>query len=232
MTVLCLDSSGHFLKTGIFDNGKRLSEAVSDSRGNHSEKIILQIARMLDEAGKKLDDIGLLAVNLGPGSFTGLRIGLAAMAGISQAKAIPLAGYNAFEIIARDILGLKGNIWALVHCRGEEFYCARFMVHDKQAEPVGEYSILNPQKLESIESDTILVGSGATRFYNLLNDEQKQRFRVAGNMADMPSMNSLAELALEKAAGQKFAGGYIPELFYLSPSQAEVNYARKKDNCG
>ncbi len=232
MIVLCLDSSGHFLKTGIFDNGERLSGIVSDSRGNHSEKIILQIAGMLDEAGKKLDEIDLLAINLGPGSFTGLRIGLAAMAGISQAQALPLAGYNAFEIIARDILALNGKIWALIHCRGEEFYCARYEAHDKQAEPVGEYSILNPHKLKSAESDTILVGSGARRFYNLINDEHRQRFSVAENMLETPSLYSLAELAREKAAGQKFAGGYVPELFYLSPSQAEVNYARKNDNRG
>ena len=144
MIVLCLDSSGHFLKTGIFNNGERLAEAVSDSRGNHSEKNILQIARMLAEAGKKLDDIGLLAINLGPGSFTGLRIGLAAMAGISQARAIPLAGHNAFEIIARDILDLNGKVWALIHCRGEEFYCARYETRDKRVELIGDYLILNP----------------------------------------------------------------------------------------
>jgi tRNA threonylcarbamoyl adenosine modification protein YeaZ len=232
MIILCLDSSGHFLKTGIFDNGERLSEAVSDSRGNHSEKIILQIARMLDEAGKKLDDIGLLAINLGPGSFTGLRIGLAAVAGFSQAKAIPLIGCNAFEIIARDIPALNGNIWGLIHCRGEEFYCARYEGSNKRVRLVGDYSILNPRKLELSKSETILVGSGATRFHGLLDNDQKQHYGVAKNMIDIPNLNSLAELAREKAAGQKFTGGYIPELFYLSPSQAEVNYARKNDNRG
>lgn len=232
MIVLCLDSSGHFLKTGIFNDGERLSEAVSDSRGNHSENIIIQINRMLEETDKDLEDIDLLAVNLGPGSFTGLRIGLAVMAGISQAKAITLAGYNAFEIIARDFTDLKGVVWALIHCRGEEFYCARYEIHDERVELNGEYLILNPHKLKAPDNEVSLVGSGAMSFYDLLGDEKKRQFGIAENMIDIPSMKSLAELAGEQAAGQKFAGGYIPELFYLAPSQAEVNYARKKDNRG
>ena len=228
MNILCLDSSGYLLKTGLFSKGTMLAETARESNGNHSAMIILQVQKILKDAGKELNDLDLLAVNLGPGSFTGLRIGLAAMAGLGYARSIRLTGSSAFEIMARDIRPLNGRFMALIHCRGEEFYSAGYYAHDGQVEFLGEYKIVNPKKMLKPENDLTLVGPGGEEFYSLAGNDLKRCFKTAPDLADIPSLRSLAEISLEKAEDRKFDGRSLPELFYLSPSQAEVNYARKK----
>jgi tRNA threonylcarbamoyladenosine biosynthesis protein TsaB len=224
MLILCLDSSGKNLRTGLYKNGDVLSEITSDSMGNHSEHIIHQIDNMLTETSKVLDEVNLLAINIGPGSFTGLRIGMAAMAGISFARNIPLAGFNGFEVIAEDLRFSHGKYLALIQCRGDEFYSAEYSVMDGSVTLMSDYKIISTSSMNLNDVELTLVGPGAGLYHNMTAENVKHKFNMASELHDIPSLMSLAKLAVSNSIdAQK-----IPELFYLAPSQAEVNYDRKK----
>ncbi len=228
MNILCLDSSGYFLRSGIYSENSKLAEAVSDSQGNHSERIIYQVDNMLRDAGLQLDDLEGLAINLGPGSFTGLRIGLAAMAGISASQKLPLAGFPAFEIIARDLAGRDGDYLALIPCRGNEFYSARYKVSGNKVALTGGYRVISPERQESPKESVILIGTGAERFYELSTDNDRKKLKLQENADRFPGLKSLAALAVDRIKQDYSFDDGIPNLFYIAPSQAEVNYARKK----
>jgi tRNA threonylcarbamoyladenosine biosynthesis protein TsaB len=227
MLILCLDSSGPELKTGLFDGNICLAESSSDSMGNHSERIIFEIQQILNEAGKDLKNIERLAINLGPGSFTGLRIGLAAMAGLSLSRAIPLVGFNAFEIMAMDIKDTEGKYLAVIPCRGDDFYSAVLVAGSGKASPASKYKIISPDNIEKINEKQILIGLGAERFLRKSSQNLKEKLILSTEFKKFPTLRSISHLAAENNI-KKFDNLSIPELFYIAPSQAEVNYARKR----
>lgn len=228
MLILCLDSSGRDLKTGLFKNDGCLAEGRSDSMGNHSEKIIFEIHKILEKAGKGLEDVDGLAVNLGPGSFTGLRIGLAAMSGLSLSRRIPLIGYNAFEIMEEDIKDEEGRYLAVIPCRGDEFYSSYMDVGNDFASRSSEYRIISPSNIDLPKKKLTLIGSGAKLFSEKAPQNIKKMLELSPKYENLPSLESLAYLASANK-NEKFDNLNIPELFYIAPSQAEVNYARRSN---
>ncbi len=227
MLILCLDSSGPELKTGLFDGNACLAESSSDSMGNHSERIIFEIQQILDGAGKYLKNIERLAINLGPGSFTGLRIGLSAMAGLSLSRAIPLVGFNAFEIMAEDIKDTEGNYLAVIPCRGDDFYSAALVAGSGKASRASNYKIMSPDNTEEISGKQILIGSGAENFLRKSPKNLKKNFVLSTEFKEFPTLKSMSHLSAKNNI-KKSDNLSIPELFYIAPSQAEVNYARKR----
>lgn len=228
MLILCLDSSGRDLKTGLFEDGSGLAESISDSMGNHSEKIIFEIQMILDKANKKLKNVDRFAINLGPGSFTGLRIGLAAMSGLSLCHKKPLDGYNAFDIMAEDISKETGHYLAVIPCRGDEFYSAYMDVGNDCASRSSEYRIISPTNIDVPKRKLTLIGSGAASFFEKTPQDIKKMLDLGQKLGNLPSLKSLAYLASANK-NEKIDNLNIPELFYIAPSQAEVNYARRSD---
>jgi len=224
MTVLCLDSSARRLKTGLFTDRCCLAESCAADAGNHSEKIILEIEKLLTQAKRNLTDLDLLAVNLGPGSFTGLRIGLAAMAGLGLANDLPVVGFNAFELMAEDLKNERGLFRALIHSRGCEYYCAELRGDGAACRPEGNYTIISILDPGAVMENATLIGSGAREFFDKLPEHGRTRC-VLHPRADLPTLSALASCALSLFAAGKAVRGIIPDLFYLSPSQAEIAYA-------
>lgn len=228
MLILCLDSSGPFLKTGLFEDLNCLNQSSSDSRGNHSARIILQIEDILRESGREINQVDLIAVNLGPGSFTGLRIGLAAVMGIAGARSIPVVGFNAFEIIRPALNGQTGRFLALISCRGNEFYCAVFESDSDQVRQLGDCRIVTVKDFEQSPQEYFIAGQGAGKFYEFASDDLRKRLKEEPELDDVPRLADLARLSYTKHQSEKKAQAGLPELFYLAPSQAEINYAKRQ----
>ncbi|MBD3216688.1 MAG: tRNA (adenosine(37)-N6)-threonylcarbamoyltransferase complex dimerization subunit type 1 TsaB [candidate division Zixibacteria bacterium] len=232
MLILCLDSSDRILKTAIFEDEIPLAESSSDSMGNHSEKIISQIDELFSKTGRRLDDLNLLALNTGPGSFTGLRIGASAMAGLSMSKNVPLLGFNGFEIMVEDVSGLDGSYLFTIQCRGDEFYCMHVRISGaSEDERIGPM-IAVPSKIElPSDADKVeILGPGRERFLEKCPEEILHRLAAKSRFENSPTMNSLARLALDRFKAAPAAEFGIPEIYYMAPSQAEVNLARRKGN--
>ncbi|HER00389.1 MAG TPA: tRNA (adenosine(37)-N6)-threonylcarbamoyltransferase complex dimerization subunit type 1 TsaB [candidate division Zixibacteria bacterium] len=230
MLILCLDSSERILKTALFQNDQSLKQLLSDSMGNHSEKIISQIDRLFADTDRKLADVDLLAINTGPGSFTGLRIGAAAMAGLSVSKNIPLLGFNAFEIMFQDVKESDGAYLFVIPCRGDEFYYMYIEVSEGVEIKRSGPHIAVPDKIEipSKISDINVLGPGYERFLGMCPENMQKRFSTDLRYGDAPALHSLAGLALNQyKKGPETVSG-IPEIYYMAPSQAEVNYARRR----
>lgn len=228
MNVLVIDCSGHNLRTGLLFREDEFQELISDSSGNHSENIIIQIDNLLKSNNLKLADMDALSINIGPGSFTGLRIGMAAVSALAQAASIPITGFNAFEAIAHDLRSCAGDFLAVISCRGDEFYTAQYRAASGQVELIGEYRIIDIKKFNAPSQKLNLIGSGAEKFYRKLSDDLKSEFILDDDWEQFPCLRSFAELAVENLEIKSNAGHKPPDLFYLALSQAEVKYGQNK----
>ena len=122
MLILALDTSSASGSAAVVEDGHVLVERAGDPSRTHAERLPRELMDVLDAARRSLDDVDALAVVTGPGSFTGLRVGLATMQGLAFARGLQVFPVSAFEALARDARG-RGDatgIWIDAH-RGEVF---------------------------------------------------------------------------------------------------------------
>jgi tRNA threonylcarbamoyl adenosine modification protein YeaZ len=119
--LLAIDSSGSTLRVGV-SCGDVVTEQTSTDRFRHAEFIFNLIEKALRESGSRQGDLDGLAVSVGPGSFTGLRVGLAAAKGLALALSLPLIGISTFEAIAGKLYEKCGRVLILIPSRRGEYY--------------------------------------------------------------------------------------------------------------
>jgi tRNA threonylcarbamoyladenosine biosynthesis protein TsaB len=101
--VLAVDTSTPIGSIALVEDGEVRAELAARVSAKHGETLLPNVARVLEQAGVSMAEIGLLAVGLGPGSFTGLRIALATMKGLALARQTPLVGVSSLFVLARGV---------------------------------------------------------------------------------------------------------------------------------
>lgn len=126
MLILAMDTSGTNCSCALLEDGLLLGEYNLNAGLKHSVLLMPLVTQLLDHAGKSAADISHLTVNLGPGSFTGLRIGLACAQAMAYALKAPLYGYSAFEVAKEPLAFLKAPILVLHDALKKTFYSAAY----------------------------------------------------------------------------------------------------------
>lgn len=120
--ILLIDSSTSVLRVGLADAAGKIFSAENRDRFRHAEFIISLIDRLLRENGVAKRELNGIIVSTGPGSFTGLRVGLATAKGLAQALKIPVAGVSIFEAASPRLSRTMGRAAVLIRSRREQFY--------------------------------------------------------------------------------------------------------------
>jgi tRNA threonylcarbamoyladenosine biosynthesis protein TsaB len=189
---------------------------------SHSQRLMPAIEAILRQGGRLLSDLDALAVSIGPGSFTGLRIGLSVAKALAHAAGKPVVPVSTLEALAWRFA--EDGILAapMLDARRSEIYAALF----RRSEPGGPLERLSADLAESPESfaeriaeDCLAAGPGAVRYSELLAERLGERLRfVTGETAE-PSAGAVAALGAER-----FARGERANLLTLEPV-----YVRKSD---
>ena len=134
MKILALDTSGKVCSVAVAEDGKILKQISSVSEKEHSQVLMPNIKSLLESLNLKLDDIDLLSCSRGPGSFTGIRVEMATVKAISDAKNIPIAGVDTLKALAYSVIIKKGKkeckILSMIDARNENVYFAVYRVHN------------------------------------------------------------------------------------------------------
>lgn len=156
---------------GIVEDGEPIAELRTNISVTHSERLMLHIDSLLKSAMMTLADIDGFAVSLGPGSFTGLRIGISAVKGLAYATGKPVAGVGTLEIIA-DNLPLCGYmVCPVLDARKKMVYAAVYSQADGQRATIMEQKVMTPEELaDAITGKTVFVGEGARVYRGLLSE--------------------------------------------------------------
>ncbi len=202
MIVLSLDTTTRAGSAALLRNGEVIAEVSGDPALTHGQRLPGELMRLLAEAGIPLSDVTLLAVAAGPGSFTGLRVGIATVQGLSMATGRPVVPVSSLEALARaradrDVDGL---IVPWMDAQRGEVYSA---VYDRTGRQILlEATALSPaatlERIEAFASSAPLhfVGDGAVRYSTAIVEALGQRARVD------PSVPRLAASIARIAAGE------------------------------
>ena len=170
--ILAVDSSSLTGSVALCQGEQLVAESLLNVRSTHSEKLLKQIDLLLREAGWKLEDLDLLAVVTGPGSFTGLRIGIATIKGLAQVLNKPVVSVSSLQTVAMNLPLSPIPICAFLDARKKEVYSQLFEWNDT-AGPIalGEPSVLPPEQLlKELSGEVALVGDGVLLYHSLIDD--------------------------------------------------------------
>jgi tRNA threonylcarbamoyladenosine biosynthesis protein TsaB len=228
--ILAVDTSTDVGSVAVTVDGHLRSENTFAGRARHGEVLLGWVQRSLETAELGLADLDLLAVGLGPGSFTGLRVGLATMKGLAMGRGLPLVGVGSLPVLARG-LGVGGDAVAapIVEAHRGEVFAAAYalpeagMVSEVQA-PFHETPSEAARRLrQAVPSATlVLCGSGARHHRAVLEDALGPGSIFASPVWDVPR-GALVALEAEAQYARRGPSDLATlEPLYLRPSDAKL----------
>ena len=135
MKILAIDTSSKICSTAILENENLIDEINLDNGKTHSENLLPIISQILERNNLKLSDVDLIACSVGPGSFTGIRIGIASIKAIAEVNNIPIASVTSLETLARIDTSNKIKV-CIIDARNNQVY---FGIFDKEYNKLEEY---------------------------------------------------------------------------------------------
>lgn len=192
-TILAFETSGPILSVALGTRDGRVREARASGRLQHSENLILLMERLLKKERLGLDGIDAFAINRGPGSFTGLRIGFSFLKGFLAVRKRPCYGAFSLDMIAAAVGFAKGSrLGVLVDARRDRIY-ARFY-HPRKGEwaAEGKLELLTlPELKRRISEETTLVGDALVRYGEDLRETFSKKVRFLKEDAYFPTAGTL-----------------------------------------
>ena len=214
MLILGIDTSTKICTCSIFDseNGV-IAETSLSVKKNHSNIVMPIIDNLFKISDLTINDIDKIAVAIGPGSFTGVRIALGIAKGLAMALNKPLIAINELDILEAIASGNENEIIPLIDARKERVY------YKYQNTYIDDYLI---NLISSFDKNKkyVFVGDGATNYENILKDNLGDNAIILPMYNAFPRASVLCELALNKEE----ANIYTLEPEYISKSRAEKNF--------
>lgn len=227
MNVLAIDTATEVLGIALSTGGERRVTTVRIGL-KHSETLLPWIKFLIEDSGIKLDDLQLIVCSLGPGSFTGLRIGLATAKGLAAGSHCPLIGIPGLDALAFRYRSFKGVVIPLSDARRKKVYTALY----RQGERISDYLDIPMTKLalDLKEFDNLLLtGSEAEVFARIIGEEQSREGITLDRGLPFTDPESLLEIGQE-LFNRKGNIQYNLEPLYLRKSEAEIKlYGELKD---
>ena len=226
MKILALETSAVAASVAICEDEALIAQSFQRTGLTHSATLMPMFEAMLKNCGMCLDEIDIIAVAAGPGSFTGLRIGVSAAKGLAWPHGKPCAGVSTLEAMAWQMTGMNGVVCACMDARRQQVYNALFEI--REGIPVR----LTPDRaisldelgaeLEKFDKNQILVGDGAQLCYNAFQSKGYPIVMPPAHL-QLQSAWGVARCALEQArVGQLTdAAGLIPQYHRLSQAERE-----------
>ena len=224
MKILAIETSAKSVSAAVVENGVPLASAYQNMGLTHSRTLMPLVDGMLSAAGLRVQDMDLLAAANGPGSFTGLRIGVSALKGLAWALEKPCCGVSTLAAMARNLAHMEGLIICAMDARRNQVYNALFLAHDgvltrqcpDRAIGLAELA----EEIKNRPEPKFVVGDGAGLCYNHLL-EQDVPCRMAPPQLVMQNAVGVALAAEEMAARGETVSARDLVPVYLRLSQAE-----------
>lgn len=216
MILLGIDTSGKTASSALFDTDTEifLAETSLYTEKTHSQVIMPAVKSMIEQAGKSVSDIDLIAVANGPGSYTGLRIGVSAVKAMGFALGCKCAGVSTLKGLACNNIAYKGTICAIMNARAELVYTCTYKSNGYELELICEEKIISRDELAEFlalnGTEVLLCGDGSPDFFTKYRSPM---FTIAPPQS-----------RLQNACG--ICLGALTEQFIL-PDELEVSYLQK-----
>ena len=220
MNILAIDSSSAVASATLYLNGN-LDSIVNEDKLTHSQKLLPLIDTLLKRNNVSVKDIDVFVSSKGPGSFTGIRIGISTIKALAHVANKNIAGYTSLDMLAQSALDKGKYICSCIDAKHENVYYGVYKVNGKKLETILENScdtITNViEKCKKLNENIVFVGDGSVNYREYI---EKENFATILDNIVTQKSEDLISLYLANPQEVPFAD-FIP--VYLRESQAERN---------
>jgi tRNA threonylcarbamoyladenosine biosynthesis protein TsaB len=209
--ILNLETSTKNCSVSLAENGKTvLCKEISEQGFSHAEKLHVFIEEILQEVNINITQLKAISVSKGPGSYTGLRIGVSAAKGLCYALQIPLISLDTMQILAKKVAVTDGLIVPMIDARRMEVYSAVFDANHKKISEV-KAEVLTENSYQDFDQNVYFIGDCQEKCKTVLT---KDNFQFLPEIV-FPSANEMSALSFEKFKNNDFEDVAYFEPFYL-----------------
>lgn len=209
---------------GDGDGVRAAVRAVRDRR--HAEMLAPQISAVCEQAGVSLRDVAAVAVDVGPGLYTGLRVGVTTAMTIASALRVNMVGVTSLDLVAFPVRHTSRRITAVIDARRGEVFCARYRPVPGGVQRVSELSVSSPEavaaEIMADGGETLVVGDGAVRYRSVFAPVRGAE--IADRGFACPSAESLVQLACARAQREEHVPPEEIRPLYLRRPDAEAKW--------
>ena len=229
MLLLAVDTATTSCSVAVSQSDRVLVEITKNIRQTHARQVMNLIDLALQSSHKQLEELDGFVVTRGPGSFTGLRIGISTVKGLALATGKPLVGVSCLTALASQMPVGPYMICPMIDARRNEVYSALYRGKgDRWVRCRKEAVTVPEQALAGIKEACLFVGSGALLYQQLIMDSLGARARLAPSWQHILRGAAISQLGFIKMQQQQFEelGCFGP--LYLRKSDAEINFQRRE----
>ena len=243
MRILAVDTATKSCSVAVTENETVIGEITKVSEQTHSKHLLEMVHTVIREAGLTLSDLDGFAVTRGPGSFTGLRIGISSIKGLALAVKKPVVGISTLLALAQQarafaqqvhhheqqISSTAHLVCPLIDARKGEVYVSLYRRDADALTPEHEERVLAPHEaLQNIDSSCFFVGSGAVLYRDIITDMLGDLASFAPDDCHIIQASTVARLGLEQF--ESGDDGEVADLvpYYIRKSDAELNFKKNK----
>ena len=226
MLLLAFETSAKAASVALTENGKLLGESYQNTGMTHSQTLMVMAEDLLKASGKAVKDLSAIAVAEGPGSFTGVRIGVAAAKGLAWGAELPCFGISTLEAMAVSLGAWQGYVCPVMDARRSQVYNALFYVNRGQLQRIREDRAIAlselAQELKELAEPIFLVGDGSELCYNTLRED------IPGLV--LPPEHRMHQRAVGAAllAEKKLTAGETGDGAALAPNYLRLSQAERE----
>jgi tRNA threonylcarbamoyladenosine biosynthesis protein TsaB len=224
MNILAVDSSGNVCSAAVLRDERILAETYVDNQKTHSETLAPMADECLKSAGLSVHDVDLFACAIGPGSFTGLRIGAGLIKAFAHASGKTALGVNTLDALSFNVSGTDELVCPVIDARRGEVYTATYC---QGARIVDYRAVLLAELLEELQGQmTVFAGDAALRYAAEIR-AASENYRIAHAGIALQRAGSVGLVAYQLYRQGARGDAYALEPFYLRETQAERLHVQK-----
>lgn len=236
MKVLAVDTSAGVAAVAIMENDRLLGEFILNHKKTHSQKLMPLMKELMDSLELRPEDIDIYAASSGPGSFTGLRIGITTIKAIAYAANKPVIGIPTLDALAFNISPTDSLICPIMDARNNQVYTAVYKWEKNLQVSITEYMGIPVselvQQLKGKNQKVIFIGDAVDMHRDYLKKELGENCEFAQGGLLLQRASSVAQLAVIRASSGKTENCFDLVPFYLRKSQAEREYEKNHGKTG
>ena len=231
MKILGIDTSTMAANVAVLEDDKLICEYTINTKKTHSQKLMPMIENMLKLSDIEIKDIDAIGICVGPGSFTGLRIGMATAKAMAHVNNIPLIGVNSLEVLGANMDLCNKKICSILDAQRNQVYTCKYMIEENKSKALEDIGIMPIddllEKLSATEEEWVIVGEAVYKY--------KEKIDAISNITiPSPSNNITKASSLCVVARDKFEQNrevhncYDINPMYIRKSQADEQYEEKQ----
>lgn len=226
---LTIDTATPASSVAVFQGDRLEGEIILNITRHHTETLMGSVEHLLKSLSLNLQDLDFFTVVLGPGSFTGLRVGVATVKGLALATGRPVVGISALRMLAMQLPFCRLPVCALLDARKKEVYAGLYDCSGELPVLLHEEVVRPPEKiLAELDAETVFIGSGAEAYRDRIEDILGAKARFVPAAMHCPRASHAAVLAWHDFQQEKTIPLEKLSPHYIRPSEAEIMWAKKQ----